>query len=71
MRLARIKSSALFLGDIPELHKEKMGKQESIANDIDDNLKFLKEMIFKEKVENAAIKDQLMTVSNEYDGLFL
>lgn len=28
-------------------------------------------MIFKEKVENAKIKDKLMSTSHEYDALFL
>jgi hypothetical protein len=53
LRLAKIKTSALFLGDMSELHKEKSNKLKEKTSYIDDNLKFLKEMIFKEKVETT------------------
>jgi hypothetical protein len=70
-RLAQIKSSALFLGDMSELHKERLNKQISSASIIDDNLKFLKEMIFKEKVESSHVKENLTVASQEFDALFL
>lgn len=69
--MASIKTSALFLGDMSELHKEKTIKLKENGSYIDDNLKFLKEMIFKEKVESAHVKEDLYSVSREYEGLFL
>jgi hypothetical protein len=42
-----------------ELHKEKSLKLKEDSSYIDDNLKFLKEMIFKEKVESAQVKEAL------------
>ena len=54
--MAKIKNSALFLGDMSELHKERLVKQKGDTSNIEDNLKFLKEMIFKEKVESYATK---------------
>jgi hypothetical protein len=54
-----------------ELHKEKTIKLKENGSYIDDNLKFLKEMIFKEKVESAHVKEDLYSVSREYEGLFL
>ena len=59
LRLASIKTSAIFLGDMSELHKEKTLKLKEEGSYIDDNLKFLKEMIFKEKVESAQVKEGL------------
>ena len=39
-------------------------------SNIEDNLKFLKEMIFLQKGESKAVKDSLATASREYEGLF-
>lgn len=69
--MASIKTSALFLGDMSELHKEKSLKLKEESSYIDDNLKFLKEMIFKEKVESAQVKEGLFQSSHNFEGLFM
>ena len=70
-RLDKIKTSALFMGEMSELHTQALKEQRKKQSEMEYELKFCQEMIQKEKIANKKLKLELTSVQKEYDENFL
>ena len=63
-QLKKIKESALFMGEISELHSQALKQKHRQVKDLEFDLRFCEDMIHKEKLRSNKLKQELSEASN-------
>lgn len=69
-QLKKIKQSALFIGEISELHSQALKKKHRKVKDLESDIRFCEDMIHKERLRTSKLKQELSTASSQYDELY-